>query len=70
MKRVEEVHTKIYKRSSKSCIDQPQSDFSRYAIKKVRDDLQSKNRTYAYKDLLNEAAFLSVLDHPNIIQIQ
>lgn len=71
VKKVEEVHTTIYKRSSKACMDnsQPQSDFSRYAIKKVREDLKSKNRSYAYKDLLNEAAFLSVLDHPNIIQI-
>ena len=49
---------------------QTQCDFTRYAIKTVREDLKSKNRSYAFKDLLNEAAFLSVLDHPNIIQIQ
>lgn len=45
-----------------------QGDFP-YVLKQVKDDLSVKDRPYAVKDLQNEAQILSLLAHPNIIQI-
>ena len=42
----------------------------KYIIKQVRNDLGPKDTPYAIKDLQNEANFLSIVAHPNIIQIQ
>ena len=42
----------------------------RYAMKKVRMDLSSTDRSDACDNLRKEATFLARLSHPNIIQIQ
>ena len=43
---------------------------ARYAIKKVRTDLDSEDFCRGIRDLALEAKFLSVIDHPHIIKIR
>jgi len=42
----------------------------RYAIKKIRDDLDDEIKASGIGDLAIEARFLSVLNHPNIIRMR
>ena len=43
---------------------------ARYAIKRLRTDINRKNRLKGIFDLSLEAKFLSVIDHPHIIKIR
>lgn len=43
---------------------------ARYAVKRVREDLQGERRIDAAMDLAAEAMFLSSLSHPNIVRLR
>lgn len=42
----------------------------RYAVKRVREDLQGEQMVFAAMDLATEAMFLSTLSHPNIVRLR
>lgn len=43
---------------------------ARYAVKRVREDLEGRDRVMAALDLAVEARFLASLTHPNIIRMR
>lgn len=60
---------KNMKKSKKSSDEESTSTSFLLALKQPRSDLSSKEKIHANECLQNEIAYLSALDHPNIIKL-